>query len=140
MLIRQGEEGDAYYAIAAGELDVVQDGRFLRRCGRGEGVGEIALLRAVPRTASVTAHTDTVVYKLARQPFLTAVLGHAATQRQAHSIVDAHLAADATRDNDPAAAGEAEPALPEAGRVSQIPPGALAALLQGCVDRLVLGC
>src|SRR5256885_1005155 len=49
-LIRQGEEGDAYYAIAAGQFDVLQDGRFLRRCGRGEGVGEIALLRAVPRT------------------------------------------------------------------------------------------
>jgi len=96
-LIRQGEEGDAYYAIAAGQLDVVQDGHFLRRCGRGEGVGEIALLRAVPRTASVTAHTEATVYKLARQPFLTAVLGHAATERQAHSIADTRLAADAAR-------------------------------------------
>ena len=35
-LIRPGEPGDAYYAIAAGELDAVQDGHFLRRCGRGE--------------------------------------------------------------------------------------------------------
>jgi len=99
-LIRQGEEGDAYYAIAAGQLDVLQDGRFLRRCGRGEGVGEIALLRAVPRTASVIAQTRATVYRLAREPFLTAVLGHAATQRQAHSIADAQLAADAARDND----------------------------------------
>ena len=70
----QGEPGDAD-AIAAGQLDVLQDGRFLRRCGRGEGVGEIALLRAVPRTASVIAHTDATVYGLAREPFLTAVLG-----------------------------------------------------------------
>ena len=100
VLIRQGEEGDAYYAIAAGQLDVVQDGHLLRRCGRGEGVGEIALLRAVPRTATVTAHTDATVYRLAREPFLTAVLGHAATQRQAHTIVDAQLAADAARGND----------------------------------------
>jgi Cyclic nucleotide-binding domain len=109
VLIRQGEEGDAYYAIAAGELDVSQDGRFLRRCGRGEGVGEIALLRAVPRTASVTAHTDTTVYKLARQPFLTAVLGHAATERQAHSIADTTLAADAARGHDGQVAGTVEP-------------------------------
>jgi MFS family permease len=100
-LIRQGEEGDAYYAIAAGELDVFQDGRFLRRIGRGEGAGEIALLRAIPRTATVTAHTGATVYELAREPFLTAVLGHAATQRQAHSITDARLAADAARGNDP---------------------------------------
>jgi len=55
VLIRQGDVGDAYYAIAAGELDVRQNGQFLRRCGRGEGVGEIALLRAIPRTATVTA-------------------------------------------------------------------------------------
>ena len=71
----------------------MQDGHFLRRCGRGEGVGEIALLRAIPRTATVIAHTDATVYKLHREPFLTAVLGHAATQRQADRIADARLAA-----------------------------------------------
>jgi cyclic nucleotide-binding protein len=109
VLIRQGEDGDAYYAIAAGQLDVVQDGRFLRHCGRGEGVGEIALLRTVPRTASVIAQTRATVYRLAREPFLTAVLGHAATQRQAHSIVDAQLAADAARGNDPGAADVTDP-------------------------------
>jgi MFS family permease len=102
-LIRQGEQGDAYYAIAAGQLDVVQNGHFVRHCGRGEGVGEIALLRAVPRTATVTARTDATVYRLAREPFLTAVLGHAATQRQAHGIADAQLAADAARGDGPAA-------------------------------------
>jgi MFS family permease len=109
ILIRQGEEGDAYYAIAAGQLDVFQDGRLVRRCGRGEGVGEIALLRAVARTATVTAHTDATVYKLAREPFLTAVLGHVATQRQAHSIAEARLAADAARGGDSPAAGTVGP-------------------------------
>jgi CRP-like cAMP-binding protein len=82
--------------------------RACSRCGRGEGVGEIALLRAVPRTASVTARTGTTVYKLARQPFLTAVLGHAATERQAHSIADTRLAADAARGHDGQVAGTVE--------------------------------
>jgi MFS family permease len=109
VLIRQGEQGDAYYAIAAGQLDVLQDEHFLPRCGRGEGVGEIALLRAVPRTATVTAHTDATVYKLGREPFLTAVLGHAATQRQADSLADARLAANTARGNDTQVAGPAEP-------------------------------
>jgi MFS family permease len=95
VLIRQGDPGDAYYAIAAGELDARQDGHLLRRCGRGEGVGEIALLRAIPRTATVVAHTAATVYKLDREPFLTAVLGHAPTQRQAERIADIRLAADA---------------------------------------------
>jgi CRP-like cAMP-binding protein len=90
-------------------LDVVQDGHFVRRCERGEGVGEIALLRAIPRTATITAHTDATVYKLAREPFLTAVLGHVATQRQADSIAEARLAADAARDGDSPAAGSVAP-------------------------------
>ncbi len=95
VLIRQGDLGDAYYAIAAGELDAVADGGFLRRCGRGEGVGEIALLRAMPRTATVIAHTAATVYELNREPFLTAVLGHPATRRQADCIADARLATGA---------------------------------------------
>ena len=93
-LIRQGEEGNSYYAIAAGQFEVLQDGRLLRHCGRGEGAGEIALLRAIPRTASVVAATDATVYELGREPFLTAVLGHAATQRLADGIADGRLAAD----------------------------------------------
>jgi MFS family permease len=96
-LMRQGGPGDAYYAIAAGELDVQQDGRPLRRCGRGDGVGEIALLRAIPRTATVVAHTDATVYKLDREPFLTAVLGNAPTQRHADQIADARLATGAAQ-------------------------------------------
>jgi len=92
VLIRQGDPGDAYFAIAAGELDAEQDGRFLGRYGRGDGVGEIALLRAVPRTATVTAHTAATVYQLDRDLFLTAVLGHAPTRRQAEGITATRLA------------------------------------------------
>jgi Major Facilitator Superfamily/Cyclic nucleotide-binding domain len=94
VLIRQGDPGDAYFAIAAGELDAEQDGHFLGRYGRGDGVGEIALLRAVPRTATVTAHTAATVYQLDRDLFLTAVLGHAPTRRQAEGIAAARLATD----------------------------------------------
>jgi MFS family permease len=96
VLIRQGDPGDSYYPIAAGELDVLQDGRFLRRCGRGEGIGEIALLRAIPRTATVIAHSDATVYQLDRDHFLTEVLGHAPTRRQADRIADTRLATRAT--------------------------------------------
>jgi MFS family permease len=108
VLMRQGEEGDSYYAVAAGELDVVQDGRLRRRCGRGEGVGEIALLRAIPRTASIVAATAATVYELAREPFLTAILGHAATQRLADGIADGFLTADTDVDPRPHAAGAAD--------------------------------
>jgi signal-transduction protein with cAMP-binding, CBS, and nucleotidyltransferase domain len=99
ILIRQGDPGDAYYAVAAGELDARQDGHFLRRCRRGEGVGEIALLRAISRTAAVTAHTAATVYRLGWEPFLTAVLGHAPTQRLADDIAETRLATSAAPDS-----------------------------------------
>ena len=111
VLIQQGGAGDAYYAIAAGELDVQHDGQFLRRCGRGEGVGEIALLRDIPRTATVTARTAATVYELHREPFLTAVLGHAPTQRQANRIADTRLATGGAQDN----AHKPGPDAPEPG-------------------------
>jgi CRP-like cAMP-binding protein len=56
---------------------------------RGEGVGEIALVRAIPRTATVTAHTAATVYRLDPKLFLTEVLGHAPTQRLAERIAEA---------------------------------------------------
>jgi len=49
------------------------------------------------------------VYRLAREAFLTALLGHVATQRHAYSIADAQLAADVARGNDPGAAEAADP-------------------------------
>jgi hypothetical protein len=101
VLIRQGGHGDAYYAIAAGELDVLHDGHLLRRCGRGEGVGEIALLRDIPRTATVTAHSAATVYELHRDLFLAEVLGHAPTQRRADRIADARLATGGAPGNSP---------------------------------------
>ncbi len=45
------------------------------------------------------AHTAATVYELNRELFLTAVLGHAATERQAGRIADARLAASTARDN-----------------------------------------
>jgi cyclic nucleotide-binding protein len=111
VLIRQGDPGNAYYAIAAGELEARQDGLFLRRCGRGEGVGEIALLRAIPRTATVTAHTAATVYELRRDLFLTSVLGHPATRRQADRIANARLSASTAPGNtNGPAPSEANPA------------------------------
>jgi hypothetical protein len=115
IVIRQGDPGDAYYAIAAGELDASQDGRWLGRFGRGEGIGEIALLRDIPRTATVAARTAATVYRLDRDPFLTAVLGHAPTQRQAGRIAAARLANPASAHPVPASPEPAspEPASPE---------------------------
>jgi MFS family permease len=97
VLIREGEPGDAFYAVARGELEVLRDEAPVRVCHRGGGVGEIALLRRVPRTATVRARTDAMVLALDREPFLAAVTGHRATLDRAGAVVDARLLADAAR-------------------------------------------
>ncbi len=58
VLMRQGEPGDTYIAIESGTVAIEVDGRSVATCGVGEGIGEIALLRRVPRTATATASTD----------------------------------------------------------------------------------
>jgi MFS family permease len=74
-LIREGEPGDRFYLIIGGEAEVMSSGRPVARLGAGEYVGEIALLRDVPRTATVRALTDLELAVLERDDFLAAVSG-----------------------------------------------------------------
>ena len=77
VLVREGEIGDRYYVIADGALEVTHDGTPLRVMDvPGSGFGEIALLLDVPRTATVTATTEAVLFAIDRGPFLAAVTGH----------------------------------------------------------------
>ena len=67
--------------IAKGEVDVTSDGRHVSTVGQGDYFGEIALLRDVPRTATVTAKGAVELYALERDEFLGAVTGHAKASR-----------------------------------------------------------
>lgn len=78
VVMQKGEPGASYLLIAEGFVDVSNDGRPLRTCGPGEGVGEIALLRTIPRTATVTAQTRVAGYAIDAVTFLSAVAGPAA--------------------------------------------------------------
>ena len=66
VLMRQGEPGDTYIAIESGTVAIEVDGRSVATCGVGEGIGEIALLRRVPRTATATASTEVTGFALER--------------------------------------------------------------------------
>ena len=78
VVMRQGEPGEHYLLIADGEVEVSDGGRILRTCGPGDGVGEIALLHRVPRTATVTACSPVTGYAIDAGTFLAAVAGPSA--------------------------------------------------------------
>ncbi len=90
-IIRQGDPGDRFHLIRAGEVEVTIDGRIVRTQGPGEFFGEIALLRDTPRTATVRATTDVELLSLAREPFLLALTGHRSSRRTAESVADHRL-------------------------------------------------
>jgi MFS family permease len=93
VVFRQGDEGDRFYIVEAGEVEISVDGAPPKAEGRGGYFGEIALLRDVPRTATVSARTDVVVYALERDEFIGAVTGHAPSAAAADSVIGARLGA-----------------------------------------------
>jgi MFS family permease len=94
VVIKEGERGDCYYAIAQGELAVTRVNQFVRMVSRGDGFGEIALIRDVPRQATVTAATDASLYTLGRELFVQAVTGHATATSAVESVISRHLGDD----------------------------------------------
>ena len=93
VVFRQGDRGDRYYLVSEGQVDVAVDGQHTRTLGPGEGFGEIALLRDVPRTATVVAATQVALYALERDDFLTAVTGHAESADRAEAMIASRVGA-----------------------------------------------
>lgn len=91
-ILRQGERGDTFFVLAEGAVEVAPADGPVRQLGRGEHFGEIALLRDVPRTATVLAKTDVELLELPGEEFVEAVTGNADALRAADLVVGARLA------------------------------------------------
>jgi MFS family permease len=90
-VFHQGDVGDRYYVVEAGEAEVVGDGVVVATLGPGEGFGEIALLRRTRRTATVRARTDLRLLALRSERFLPVVTGFTPSAREAGEVVDRML-------------------------------------------------
>ena len=91
-IIHQGDPGDRFYIMAEGQADVSVDGLVIAVVTPGGYFGEIALLRDVPRTASVTSRGEVLAYALDRDAFLAAVMGDRQSTRAADEVIEARLA------------------------------------------------
>lgn len=90
-IFEQGDAGDAFYLVEDGEVEVIVDGTAVRTLGPGGFFGEIALLRDVPRTATIATRAPTVLRRLERDHFLEVVSGNAASSGAASGVVGARL-------------------------------------------------
>lgn len=93
-VVSRGDPGHHFYVVAQGRAVVELDGSQ-RELGPGESFGEIALLRDVPRTATVRAVDELKLYAIARNDFLAAVTGHDPTLAAAENVVASRLPAGA---------------------------------------------
>jgi hypothetical protein len=91
-VIRQGDQGDTFYIVDSGRLTTIIDGTPINELGPGDSFGEIALLRASERTATVRALEDGRLVELAGEPFLAAVASSGDSTAAADAVVTARLA------------------------------------------------
>ena len=82
----QGEPGERFYFLERGTARVVRDGMDVATLGTGDFFGEIALLRDIPRTATVEAVTDLDLLVLERGPFLDAIKSSACQIEAAQAV------------------------------------------------------
>src|SRR6056297_1675509 len=68
-LITEGTQADAMYLVDTGRFRVELDGVVLDEIGSGGVIGEIAFLTGQPRTASVIAARDSVVYHITHRDY-----------------------------------------------------------------------
>jgi MFS family permease len=87
VLFRAGDEGDRYYLVEHGLMRIEPLHDEPLDAGPGSGFGEIALIRRVPRQATLTAVQDTQLLALRGDEFVAAVTGHAASAAVADAVI-----------------------------------------------------
>ena len=94
VVMREGDPGEEFHVIASGSASVTVRGEPRPSLGSGDCFGEIALLRDIPRTATIIAAEPLHTLALRREQFLTAVASSARSGVAAESFVAERLGED----------------------------------------------
>jgi CRP-like cAMP-binding protein len=74
-LFRAGDPGDAMYVLITGSADVLVGDEVIERAGPGSLLGELALIDAAPRAATVVATTECRLVSLNKEQFHALIRG-----------------------------------------------------------------
>ncbi len=69
LIFEEGEQGDCMYIILSGEIEIHKGKTMLAVLKEKEVFGELSLLDAETRSASATAKTDCLLFKIDQEPF-----------------------------------------------------------------------
>jgi len=84
VIIQQGDEGDNFYIIDSGEVEVYVNGEKMVTIGEGGSFGELALIYGTPRAATVKASsaTDVKLWGIDRDSYRRILMGSTIRKRK----------------------------------------------------------
>ena len=69
VIFKEGDRGDSMYIIYQGEVEIYKSNTTLAVLKEKEVFGELSLIDAESRSASVKAHSDCYLFKIDQEPF-----------------------------------------------------------------------
>ncbi|KAG3288706.1 cAMP-dependent protein kinase type I-alpha regulatory subunit [Ictidomys tridecemlineatus] len=81
-VIEQGDDGDVFYVIDQGEMDVYVNDEWTTALGEGGSFGELALIYGTPRAATVKAKTSVKLWGIDRSSYRRILMGSTLKKRK----------------------------------------------------------
>lgn len=91
VVIREGDDGDRFYMLASGTVEITRGGVLVATVHRGDGFGEVALLHGTRRNATCTVIEQALLFALEKDAFLEAVTGHPMSHEEARRVAGERL-------------------------------------------------
>ncbi|KAF0032162.1 hypothetical protein F2P81_014452 [Scophthalmus maximus] len=82
IVIQQGDEGDNFYVIDQGEMDVYVNSEWMTSISEGGSFGELALIYGTPRAATVRAKSNVKLWGIDRDSYRRILMGSTLRKRK----------------------------------------------------------